>query len=215
MVLTLYKLDASPPVRAVYMTLEALGIENVQMQDVNLFTKDQLQEAYLNLNPQHTMQHYNKTHYLFVSHAIAAYLVNKYAPGHSLYPVDPKKRAIIDQRLHFDSGILFPALRGTVGPVFFGGEKQFRPDNLEKLKSGYDFLERFLTEPWLAGSEFTLADICCVATVSSMNVVLPINGNEHRKLYAWFKRCSTQEIVKKRNQPGIDVFSEALKSFIA
>lgn len=47
----------------------------------------------------------------FFSHAIVTYLINAYAENDFLYPSEPRKRALIDQRLHFDSGILFPALR--------------------------------------------------------------------------------------------------------
>jgi hypothetical protein len=47
----------------------------------------------------------------FLSHAIASYLVRSYASDDSLYPQDPKQKAIVDQRLYFDAGILFPRLR--------------------------------------------------------------------------------------------------------
>lgn len=36
------------------------------------------------------------------------YLVEKYGKDDALYPKDIKKRAIITQRLHFDSNVLFP-----------------------------------------------------------------------------------------------------------
>lgn len=35
------------------------------------------------------------------------YLVGKYAKNKSLYPDDVEQRALIDQRLYFDSGVLF------------------------------------------------------------------------------------------------------------
>lgn len=42
------------------------------------------------------------------SHAILTYLVSRYGKDDSLYPSDVKKRATIDQRLHFDSNVLNP-----------------------------------------------------------------------------------------------------------
>ncbi|XP_028176456.1 glutathione S-transferase 1-like, partial [Ostrinia furnacalis] len=51
---------------------------------------------------------------LFFSHAICGYLVNKYGKDDRLYPTEPRKRALIDQRLHFDSSVLFVALKTTV-----------------------------------------------------------------------------------------------------
>lgn len=47
MVLTLFKLDASPPVRSVYMTIEALQIPDVEMVDVNVLEGAHLKEDYL------------------------------------------------------------------------------------------------------------------------------------------------------------------------
>lgn len=67
------------------------------------------------MNPQHTVPTLDDDgFYIWDSHAISTYLVGKYGKDDSLYPRDLHKRAIIDQRLHFDSGILFPRLGAIV-----------------------------------------------------------------------------------------------------
>nr|XP_021183202.2 glutathione S-transferase 1 [Helicoverpa armigera]AIB07715.1 glutathione S-transferase GSTD1 [Helicoverpa armigera armigera]WRX06118.1 GSTD1k [Helicoverpa armigera] len=206
--LTVYKIDASPPVRSVFMTVEALNIPDVEYVDVNLLDGDHLKEEFTKVNPQHTVPLLkDDDFYVWDSHAIAVYLVTKYGADDSLYPADPKKRAVIDQRLHFDSGILFPALRGTGEPVFFKGEKSFRPENLEKITKAYEFAEKFLaSSQWFAGDQITLADICCVSTISTMNELIPIDEELYPNLAGWLKRCGEQDFYKKGNEYGLEQF---------
>lgn len=65
------------------------------------------------MNPQHTIPTLvdDDGFTIWDSHAIMIYLVSKYAKDDSLYPTDLKKRALIDQRLHFESGVVFAYLR--------------------------------------------------------------------------------------------------------
>lgn len=67
------------------------------------------------MNPQHTVPTLNDAGYiLWDSHAINAYLVGMYGLNDFLYPSDLKKRAIVDQRLHFDSNVLYPCFTKLV-----------------------------------------------------------------------------------------------------
>lgn len=209
MVLTLYKLDASPPVRSVYMVIEALKIRDVEYVDVNLLEGSHLKEEFLKMNPQHTIPLLKDDDFLiWDSHAISSYLISVYGADDSLYPNEPKKRALIDQRLHFDSGILFPALRGVAELIIFRGEKEIRPENLAKIKSAYDFTEKILSSDWIAGDEFSLADICCVTSISTLNEMVPIDRSLYPKLASWLDRSSQLPIYKKANEPGLLQFRE-------
>ena len=40
------------------------------------------------------------------SHAIAAYLANKYSADNTIYPTDPTIRAKVDQMMYFDTNLL-------------------------------------------------------------------------------------------------------------
>ncbi|XP_052756980.1 glutathione S-transferase 1-like [Galleria mellonella] len=213
MVLTLYKLDASPPVRAVYMTIEALNLSDVQYIDTNLFKGEHLTEEFIQMNPQHTIPTLKEDDFvIWDSHAICGYLIAKYGKDDSLYPTEPKQRAIIDQRLHFDSGVLFPAIRGTLEPILFHGQKYIKDEDIVKINSAYTLIEKFFTAPWLAGDELTLADICCVSSISTLNEIVPINGSLYPNLLAWLERCSNEDICKKGNEPGLLQIRQMLKS---
>ncbi|KPJ12893.1 Glutathione S-transferase 1 [Papilio machaon] len=216
MVLKLYKIDASPPARAAMMTVEAANIPNVELVDIDFFGKEHLKDEYLQKNPQHTVPTLqDDDFYIWDSHAIAVYLLTKYSKNTTLYPSDPKQRAIIDQRLHFDSGILFPSLRGAIGPVIYQGEKAIKPEAFEKIKSGYDFSEKFLTKRWVAGDELTLADIFFMASISSLNEILPIDAATFPKLTAWLNRCKELDYYKKMNESGTVQLGALVKSKLA
>ncbi|CAH2054236.1 unnamed protein product, partial [Iphiclides podalirius] len=216
MVLTLYKLDASAPVRSVLMVLHVAKISNIQFINVNTLKGEQFTEEYLKMNPQHSVPTLKDGDFvIWDSHAISVYLLKKYTQDDSLYPVEHQKRALIDQRLHFDSGILFIAMRSAVDPVVFLNESTYRPEALMKIKAAYEFTDKFLTRNWLAGDELTLADICCVATISSLNEVMPIDPSLYPNLAKWFERCKQQDFYKKGNEPGLEQFGALLKSKVA
>lgn len=73
------------------------------------------------LNPQHTVPILVDDDFvLWDSHAIAGYLVGQYGEDDTLYPKDDsRKRAVIDQRLHFEGGVLYErSLTAAVSKLF-------------------------------------------------------------------------------------------------
>lgn len=119
-------IDPSPPVRSVLLTAKALGITfdliRLDLSKGEHLTPEYLKVSYINalfrlfiiiwfqINPQHSVPTLDDDgKIIWDSHAINIYLVTKYGKDNSLYPDDPHRRAIINQRLHFDSGVLFPS----------------------------------------------------------------------------------------------------------
>ncbi|CAG9568166.1 unnamed protein product [Danaus chrysippus] len=213
MVLTLYGMDASSPVRAVKMVINKLNIPDIEYIQINLLKGEHTYDSFLEMNPQHSIPTIKDGDFIiWDSHAITAYLVSTYGEDDSLNPTEPKQRAIIDQRLHFDSGVLFPALRQNVVPVLFGGQNSFDQKSLDQLSSAYELADKFLTHTWLAGDNLTLADICCYATISTMNVLLPVDVEMYPNLAAWLQRCSEQDFAVNANEKGLALFRDIIYS---
>lgn len=56
-------------------------------------------------------------------------------------------------------------------PVLFLKTKEIPEEKKKNVRDAYAFLETFLEgNDYLAGNHYTIADMCCIATVSSMVV---------------------------------------------
>jgi len=89
------------------MTARELGVA-LNLKFINGFGGKETRTAeYRKLNPQHTVPLLDDNGFILAeSRTIMRYLVNKYQPGSSLYPTDPKERAKVDRFLDFDCGTL-------------------------------------------------------------------------------------------------------------
>lgn len=107
MALKLYFAAGSPPSRACLLLLRTLKLD-VDVKTVNLAAGEQNTPEFLKLNPLHQVPVLKDGDFVLTEgRAILSYLVNKYSPGSSLYPVDHEKRARIDQRLYYDATVVF------------------------------------------------------------------------------------------------------------
>jgi len=190
----------SPPVRAVLITAKALDI-SLNIRELKYVAGDLFKPEYLKLNPQHTVPTLdNDGKILCDSHAINAYLVEEYSKDDSLYPKNTYKRALVNQRLHFDSSVLFPAFKSIIMQVFSGKMKEIPQDKVAEIKEAYGYLEKFLErQQWIAGDCLTIADFSCVTSVTSLNVIVPLDSEIYPNVTNWIKRA--QELPCFASEP--------------
>lgn len=210
---TLYGFNPSPPVRAVKLALAALGVE-YEFVVVNIFNKEHLTEEFVKKNPTHTIPMLEDDGVcIWDSHAILAYLASKYGMDDSLYPKDLHKRAVVDQRLHFDTGVMFEnTLRAVTKLVMFQGVTVVPKERLQAIHDAFGFIEAFLKEhDYVAGDKLTIADFSLISSISSVVAYLEIDPVKYPKLSAWVKRLE-QLPYYSANSEGAQLFVANVKS---
>ncbi|XP_016957918.1 glutathione S-transferase 1-1 [Drosophila biarmipes] len=186
--LTLYGIDASPPVRSVLLTLNALGLE-FDYKVVNLMTGEHLRPEYLKINPLHTVPTLEDDgFYINDSNAINAYLVSKYGKDDSLYPKDLQKRAIVDQRMHYNSSVVSSTGRALSIPLR-AGKSEIPRASFDALEQVYKTLDLFLeSNDFLAGNNLTIADFHITAVLTTTMLFLDVDATKYPKLAGWVQR---------------------------
>ncbi|KAK5642245.1 hypothetical protein RI129_008412 [Pyrocoelia pectoralis] len=212
----LYYTDISPPVRSVLLTAKAIGLD-LDLKNVNLAAGEHLTPQYLKMNPQHTVPTLDDNgYYLWDSHAINMYLVDKYAKDDSLYPKDLQKRRKVDQRLFFNASIVQARMGAIAGPIIRQGETAISQEKIDTVYAAYDLLESFLDgHNFIAGDSLTIADFCIVAHLSSLSGLVPIAQNKYQRLSKWLHRMQQLPYYEEANQVGSDKFVGFLQSKLA
>lgn len=123
----------------------------------------------MKMNPQHTIPTFvDNDLIIWESRALLGYFVDKYGNDDSLYPKDPQKRALVNQRLYFDMGTLYQRYADFYYPQI----KQnlpADPEKLKKLDEAVEFLDQFLFNcKYAAGENITIADYALIASFSTI-----------------------------------------------
>ncbi|KAJ8924781.1 hypothetical protein NQ315_000934 [Exocentrus adspersus] len=179
----------SPPCRAVLMCAKAIGF-NLDVVEISLVERDHLKPEFIKLNPLHTVPVLDDNGFvLYDSHAIMPYLIAKYAKDKSLYPEDIQKRALIDQRLHFDSGLLFARYVRLSIPILMDTLKRISDEDVRVLNEAYGFFNTILEQSkYVAGEELSIADFSLLNTVINSNAVVPLDERVYTHIKAWKDR---------------------------
>ncbi|KAI5739087.1 hypothetical protein M8J77_014703 [Diaphorina citri] len=195
MPLELYYYETAPPSRAVVLLVKTLKLP-INLRRVDLSKNENQTPDFIKMNPLKKVPVLNDNGiYISDSHAILTYLTSQYGMNSShLYPRDLKKRAIVDSRLHFDNGVLFPSLANIIRPMVYEGQTTILEDKKKIALEALDFVEGLLKQTeWVAGDKMTVADFSLVATVTSLATLLP-EVESYWKIQAWIKRCEKNMI---------------------
>lgn len=116
-------------------------------------------------NPQGTVPTLNDNgFFVWEMPAVLIYLIDKYAQDDSLYPRDVHRRALINQRLMFNSHTFYQRLADFYYPQVM---KQTLPDDdaFRRVQEVFHGLEIYLEDnTYTVGESLTLADFALVMT---------------------------------------------------
>ncbi|XP_016968911.1 uncharacterized protein LOC108036991 [Drosophila rhopaloa] len=206
-----YYMPGSAGCRTVIMVAKALGLE-LNKKLVNTMEGDQLKPEFLKLNPQHTIPTLVDNGFsIWESRAIAVYLVEKYGKDDSLYPKDPKKQAVVNQRLYFDMGSLSDSFAKYYYPYFRTG-KLGTEEDLKKIETVFGFLDTFLEgKDYVAGDQLTVADFAILANVSTYDVV-EFDFSKYSNVVRWYANAKKVTPGWAENWEGLQQMKEFFES---
>ncbi|KAF5272960.1 hypothetical protein FQA39_LY18772 [Lamprigera yunnana] len=191
----LYVIDISPQVRSVLLTAKAIGL-TLNYEIVSYNTPEEIASVFIKKISHHSLPILVDNGYIiWDSQAIIAFLIGKYANDDSLYPRDHIKRTIIDQRINFNVDVVLA--------------------NLSFIVEAYNFLEEFLQDQkWMACNHLTIADFYFIPTVTSADILIPVDAIKYPNICSWLKRCQELSYYKEANQIGLDNFKTVIRKIV-
>lgn len=146
------------------------------------------------------------------SRAAMAYLVNQYAPGHKLYPTDPKIRAQIDSYLFFDTSTIVPAARDVHRPIIRGERDKPSDEALKAYREKVALVDGYLAgKKFLVGDNKTLADLSMYAMLG-MATMVDFDFSEFKNVKAWMDRLRAEMPYDDEiNKKPVDQMKQMLK----
>lgn len=120
------------------------------------------------------------------------------------------QRAHVNARLHFDTGYLFSHLDYLWYEIMEYGATELPPKIIANIKKCWNIMERFLENgKFLCGDNLTIADISCIATLSSMDSFLPIEEVTYPKLCKWIETMKAFPFYEV-NRKGAELCQELM-----
>lgn len=204
---------ASAPCRSVLMTAAALKLK-LNLKELNLMKKEHMTPEFLKINPQHTVPTLVDNDFaIWESRAICVYLVEKYGKNDSLYPLDPKTRAVINQRFYFDMGTMNKNFNEYYFGEWYGKVKT--PEGLKKIEDSLVIFDKCL-EPtgFAAGTKkISLADLVLFSTVSTFDV-FDFDFTPYPNIKKWLEMMKESAPGREQNAEALELLKSYFKKWI-
>jgi len=199
----LYGMNMSTCVRRVNTTLEELKLsDKCTLHVVDLMKGEHKAPEHLKRQPFGKIPAFTDGDlHLFESRPICQYLASAYGKDSTLYPSDPKKRALVDVWISCEVSYWTPC-NELVGEVVFKPmmtKQQPDPAKVGELEKKFHenlavFEKHLTTSKYMAGDEFTLADLYFLPYTEYF---LSAKGYEnffekYPHVNAWWKSISTR-----------------------
>jgi len=202
--LTLYSFPLSPPCRAVLMVGEAAKI-NFNLKNIDISKQEQNSDSFRSVNPDGTVPTLvDGSLTLWESRAVLQYLLDRYAPNHSLYPRDPVRRAYIDRMLQYDISNISPMILQFARPqILF--QQPPDPEKQKNLEKSLDYMEKILKKTqYLAGDQISIADVSVVAHANMLELI-KWDFSRWPRVKEWLRSMQSQPWYARPNKPLEDL----------
>lgn len=84
-------------------------------------------------------------------------------------------------------------------------------EHKESIYKTYALMEKFLRSfPWIAGKKLTIADLSLIPSITSLNVIVPVNKADYPNLTHWMERAENLSCYVD-NQNGLNLLSDLLQ----
>ncbi|XP_072942790.1 glutathione S-transferase 1-like isoform X2 [Epargyreus clarus] len=193
------------------MALDAMNISVTEV-DLDIDKAEHRAAEIAVMNPLQTLPIFKDRELVLCdSHAISTYLASRYCCMDNILPRDPGGRALVDQLMFYNGGVLHPRYCAAAYPILYENCRFVMPQQLCDIESAYMDLESMLCgRTWFGGSWITLADVALTATVSTMNVLVPIDKKRYPRLSTWLFRMSDEMFYVTANKKGLEEFTKRI-----
>lgn len=161
------------------------------MLTLNLSAGEHKSEEFVKINPRSIVPTIvvKNNFVLWESKAILMYLPDAFGKS-AFYPMCPKTRAIINQRLLFDSVDFYPHVTAVTN-LAYSSEAIITPKHKINLEKALSVMESFLNgHDFFAGKHVTMADFAFCSSIATL-IAIGFNIENYQNIFAWFERMKS------------------------